>query len=115
MEVKKCVSMTKENLNEDTINCALKTLTGKWKLRIIWEIAARESIRFNELERSLEGISSLVLTRRLKELVDYKIVERKQFNEIPPHVEYSITKFGESLCPILHMLESLGKEIEAQK
>ncbi|WP_297517951.1 helix-turn-helix domain-containing protein [uncultured Clostridium sp.] len=102
----------KETLDEDTINLALKTLTGKWKLKIIWEISYQECIRFNQLERRLEGISSLMLTRRLKELVDLKIVHREQFNEIPPRVEYSLTHLGLTLCPVLHMLDELGQKLK---
>ncbi|MGL5069575.1 MAG: winged helix-turn-helix transcriptional regulator [Sarcina sp.] len=108
LEVKK----KKETLDEDTINLALKTLTGKWKLKIIWEISYHDSIRFNDLERKLDGISSLMLTRRLKELVDLKIIQRKQFNEIPPRVEYSLTPLGLNLCPVLHMLDKLGQNLK---
>lgn len=105
----------KEMLNEDTINFALKLLAGKWKLKIMWEISYQKSIRFNELERRLDGISSLMLTRRLKELAEHNIITRKQFNEVPPHVEYSLTKLGSSICPVLHMLEDLGNEILEDK
>ena len=66
------------------------------------EIWKNESIRFNQLEKNVDGISSLMLTRCLRELVEYKIIERKQFNEIPPHVEYSLTEIGKSICPIKH-------------
>lgn len=102
-------------LSEDKINTALKTLAGKWKLKIIWEISYEDSVRFNELERRLDGISSLMLTRRLKELIESGIVRREQFSEIPPRVEYSLTELGYKLCPVLHMLEDLGKEIEDKK
>lgn len=102
----------KEKLNEDIINIALKTLTGKWKLRIIWEISYGNGIRFNELERKLDGISSIMLTKRLRELVDSGIVHREQFNEIPPRVEYSLTELGLKLCPALHMLEEVGYMIK---
>lgn len=105
------VAKEKKYLNEDVINVALKVLTGKWKLKILWEISVEDSIRFNELERRLEGISSLMLTRRLKELVEANIVSRKQFNEVPPHVEYSLTELGYSICPVLHMLEELGYKV----
>lgn len=101
----------KELLCEDKINKALNVLSGKWKLKIIWEISYQKSIRFNELERRLNGISSLMLTRRLKELIEVGIIYRKQFNEIPPRVEYSLTPKGYKLCPLLHMLEDLGKTL----
>lgn len=102
----------KKKLNEDIINIALETLTGKWKLRIIWEISYGNGIRFNELERRLDGISSIMLTKRLKELADSGIIHREQFNEIPPRVEYSLTELGKKLCPVLHMLEDVGYMIK---
>lgn len=77
------------------------------------EVSYQDSIRFNELERRLEGISSLMLTRRLKELIDAGMVHREQYNEIPPRVEYSLTKRGLSLCPVLHMLEEIGNDIKS--
>ena len=102
----------KEHLNEEIINLALKTLTGKWKLKILWAVPYESSIRFNELERRLDGISSLMLTRRLKELVSSGILHREQYNEVPIRVEYKMTDIGLKLCPILHMLEELGYLIE---
>lgn len=102
----------KRKLNEDIINIALETLTGKWKLKIIWEISYGNGIRFNELERKLNGISSIMLTKRLRELVDSGIVHREQYNEIPPRVEYSLTDLGIKLCPVLHMLEEVGYNIK---
>ena len=52
-----------------------------------------------------------MLTPSLKELIEHKLVDRKQFNEIPPRVEYSLTELGKSLCPVLHSLESFGYKL----
>ena len=89
-------------------NCPLEQvaniLGGKWKLKIIWTIYTQKVIRFNDLKRKLPGITDLMLAKILKGLVADNIVSRKQFNEIPPHVEYSLTengiKFVESLSEI---------------
>lgn len=66
------------------VKYALDLLNGKWKLRILWELNQQESIRFNELQRRLDGISSVMLSKSLDELEQYKIVDRRQYNEIPP-------------------------------
>ncbi|MBS6503437.1 MAG: helix-turn-helix transcriptional regulator [Clostridium sp.] len=104
----------KKEINEEDVKYALDILSGKWKLKIMIEIWKNESIRFNQLEKNVDGISSLMLTRCLRELVEYKIIERKQFNEIPPHVEYSLTKIGKSICPIIHSLEEWGNKVKSE-
>ena len=81
---------------------ALDILGGKWKLKIIWTIFRFKVIRFNQLKRELLGITDLMLTKILKLLVENNIVQRTQFNEIPPHVEYSLTENG------LQLVESLS-------
>lgn len=80
---------------------ALDILGGKWKLKIIWTIFRFKVIRFNQLKRELPGITDLMLTKILKLLVENNIVQRTQFNEIPPHVEYSLTENGLQLVKSL--------------
>ncbi|WP_300259782.1 winged helix-turn-helix transcriptional regulator [Clostridium sp.] len=101
----------KSNINEKYIEHALNVLSGKWKLKVLWEVYSYDSIRFNQLQKNVEGISSLMLTRVLKDLIDNKLLVRTQFNEVPPHVEYSLTDLGKSLCPIIRLLEGFGKSI----
>lgn len=93
------------------IKYALNILNGKWKLQIMWEISKFGTIRFNELQRNLDGISSIMLSRSLSELSEYNLVLRKQYNEIPPRVEYTLTDLGKSLCPVLHALEDWGYKV----
>lgn len=77
---------------------------GKWKLRILWILSQSDYVRFNALKRELDGITDLMLTKSLKELVSANVVKRVQYNEIPPRVEYSLTENGlkliEALVPI---------------
>ena len=80
---------------------AFDILGGKWKVKLIWIIYEHKTIRFNQLKRELSGITDLMLAKILKSLVAEKIVRREQFNEIPPHVEYSLTDNG------LKLVESL--------
>ncbi|GAA0069969.1 helix-turn-helix domain-containing protein [Clostridium sardiniense] len=96
---------------EFAIKYALNILNGKWKLQIMWEISKLGTIRFNELQRNLDGISSIMLSRSLTELGEHNLVSRKQYNEIPPRVEYTLTDLGKSLCPVLHALEDWGYKV----
>jgi len=64
--------------------------------------------RFGILSRSIEGISKNMLTRELRDLEAQKIINRKIFPEIPPRVEYSLTKKGETLLPVFEKLNQWG-------
>lgn len=90
------------------IRYALSLLNGKWKLLIIRELSLRGTLRFNELQRSISGISSVMLSRSLEELEQNKIVSRRQYSEIPPRVEYSLTELGEGITPALKALGDWG-------
>lgn len=90
------------------VQYALDLLNGKWKLRIIWELSQRGTVRFNELQKYLGGISSVMLSKSLNELEKHKIVNRKQYNEIPPKVEYSLTSLGKEINPAFNTLAEWG-------
>lgn len=92
------------------VKYALDLLNGKWKLRIIWELNQQEIIRFNELQRRLTGISSVMLSKTLEELERNKIINRRQYNEIPPKVEYSLTDLGKAIEPALQALGNWGSK-----
>jgi len=94
---------------ECPVKYALNILNGKWKMQIIWEMNQQEYIRFNDLQRKLEGISSVMLSKKLKELQDFKIINRFQYNEVPPHVEYQLTELGKAILPSLINLGDWGK------
>jgi len=66
-------------------------------------------MRFNQILRSLR-INSKTLSIRLSELVDYGIVEKKFFPEIPPRTEYNLTEKGRDLISVLHEMELWGKK-----
>lgn len=96
------------------VKFALGLVSGKWKLRILWELNQQEVIRFNELQRRLNGISSVMLSRSLEELEQHHIVDRRQYNEIPPRVEYSLTELGKAIDPALQALGAWGSQAYAQ-
>jgi DNA-binding HxlR family transcriptional regulator len=94
----------KEIINFSTENCpvgyAFKAVEGKWKLPALWVLCKNGTLRYNELKKAL-GISNMVLTNTLRELEEFGLVNRIQYNEIPPRVEYSLTEVGMKLMPAL--------------
>lgn len=91
------------------LDAVLDVIGGKWKTLILWELR-EEPRRFGELRRLVEGISEKVLIQQLRELEADGIVHRRQYNQIPPKVEYSLTSFGESLNAALLPLCEWGEE-----
>jgi DNA-binding HxlR family transcriptional regulator len=88
---------------------ALEIIGGKWRLPIIWELSAQESIRYNELKRRLSGITNIMLTRALQGLEEHNLVIRVAHNQIPPRVEYSLTESCKQLLPALEIINQWGK------
>ena len=79
-------------------------LGGKWKILILWYVAAYRVQRFGELRRRLEGITHSTLTRQLRELEEDGFLHREVYQEIPPRVEYSLTDKGRSALPLLQSI-----------
>ena len=90
-----------------SITYAMKVTGGKWKPVILYRLYKGIN-RFGILNRSIEGISKNMLTQQLREMELHKIINRKIYAEIPPKVEYSLTKKGESLLPIFKSLADWG-------
>ncbi len=99
--------MYKPKLDKD-IRCPLEygldIFGGKWDSRIICVLAAKETLRYNELRRELTDITDTVLAASLKSLIKNEIVSRKSYDEVPPKVEYSLTEKGASVVPILQSI-----------
>lgn len=74
---------------------------GKWKLRIIYMLAFHEILRYGELKRLLTPITHKMLSAQLKELERDGLVHRKEYQQIPPKVEYSLTQMGRDLKPVV--------------
>jgi len=80
------------------LEAALAVIGGKWKFLILWTLANGGAKRFGELRRAVAGISEKMLIQELKEMELDGIVTRKDFREVPPRVEYSLTSFGTDLA-----------------
>ena len=83
---------------------------GRWKLAILCALATNGSTRFNQLVAELEPITPTTLTRQLRELERDGLITRKQFNEIPPRVEYAATEAAITLKPVLRTIADWVEE-----
>lgn len=87
----------------------LELISGKWRTHIIYELCKKPSCRFGELKKAVPRITNTMLTNTLRDLEGLGIVHREQFNEIPPHVEYSLTEKGKALLPVFTELAKWGE------
>ncbi|MDT8719323.1 helix-turn-helix transcriptional regulator [Clostridium sp. 19966] len=94
---------------------AVKVIDGKWKLPILWVLSKNGTLRYNELKKSIEGITNMMLSTSLKELEQEGIINRFQYNEMPPHVDYCLSETGKKLLPVLDELAKYGEELLKSK
>ncbi|WUO26508.1 helix-turn-helix transcriptional regulator [Streptomyces sp. NBC_00287] len=90
------------------VDAAMDVIGGKWKVLILWALAVRPH-RFGELRRELHGVTEKVLAAHLRELEADGIVHREEYDEVPPHVEYSLTPKGVTLNAALEPLGVWGQ------
>jgi DNA-binding HxlR family transcriptional regulator len=105
---------TKSELPECPVATTVSMIGSKWKLLIMRNLLARPW-RFNELQRSLEGISQKVLTDCLRSMEKDGIIVRTVYAEVPPRVEYSLSELGESMRPILESMQAWGTNYQNLK
>jgi len=101
----------KANHVDDVICPVARTaeiISGKWTLLIIRDLASGVK-RFNQLERSLHGISPKTLSERLRSLEEEGVIVRQTFAEVPPRVEYSLTEKGYDLVGVIESMRGFGK------
>lgn len=99
--------LTKEELPECPVATTVQLIGSKWKLLILRNLLQRPW-RFNELKRSLDGISQKVLTDSLRSMEEDGLITRTVYPEVPPHVEYALSETGESMRPLLMAMQSWG-------
>ncbi|MBU3014857.1 helix-turn-helix transcriptional regulator [Poseidonibacter lekithochrous] len=105
---KKINQNIEEKIEKCPVETALDVLAGKWKILILWYLRA-ETKRFNELQKSLPRTTQKMLIQKLRELEKDGIVHREVYPVVPPKVEYSLTKYGETLKPIIKQLYLWGE------
>src|SRR5882672_9745796 len=111
-------AMTRKNKDSELRLCPAigfsQIVGGKYKLRILWALNTR-SHRYGEIRRSLlkgtlgKAVTPRVLSRELKELRQRGLIDRKQFDVVPPKVEYTLTERGKGLVPVLHAIVNWGR------
>ncbi len=82
---------------------------GKWKVDVIYLLLTNEKLRYKEIHRGFNGVSHKVLTEKLLELKNDKLVAKKIYPTAPLKVEYSITAKGRQLTKLLKVLEDMGE------
>lgn len=102
----------KNELPDCPVATTVELIGSKWKLLIIRNLSERPW-RFNELKRSLDGISQKVLTDSLRSMEADGIVTRTAYEEVPPRVEYSLSKLGQSLQPIIDAMLEFGMKYKS--
>lgn len=105
-------SDSNENLSDNQepfFDYTLSIISGKWKLLIIYHLSKNGTIRYNELQRLLGKITYKTLSSTLKEMQNDGLVHRKEYPQIPPKVEYSLTEKGQSLWPIIQEMCQWGE------
>jgi DNA-binding HxlR family transcriptional regulator len=101
----------------EEFNCPVGITTGivggKWKPLILFYLQTRTQ-RFSELHRLIPDTTKKMLTQRLRELERDGIIRRKVYAQVPPRVEYSLTRHGQSLRPLLELMSAWGKRHRAR-
>ena len=88
----------------------LSMIGGKWRLVLLYWLVEAQPVRFNELQRKIGTITYKALSRELKEMEADGLVRRKEYPQVPPKVEYSLTERGKSLVEVLKGLCAWGRE-----
>lgn len=99
-----------ENISDTDFGYTLSLISGKYKLVIIYWLSMHQNVmRYSELKKCLGNISHKTLSSTLKEMERDELIIRKEYPQIPPKVEYSLSEVGKSLVPILIAMCDWGK------
>lgn len=102
--VEKTPPPTETETSLKPLEYALSVVGGKWKIRILWTLRGGESLRYGEIKQQIFSITDMMLSQSLRELAASGMIVRRQFQQIPPKVEYCITQNGLDLIPSLESL-----------
>ena len=103
----------KANFEDTGFSYTLSLISGKHKMVILYCLMEFEVVRFNELKRYLKNVSDKTLSNNLKELEADCLIIRKEYPQIPPKVEYSLSDRGRSLMDVLDQLCIWGEKHRA--
>src|ERR1700681_3176930 len=94
----------RETCTAQDVEAALRLLEGRWKLVILFHLFGGKVRRFSDLERAIPKITQKMLGQQLRRMELDGIVARKAYPVVPPRVEYSLTAWGQTLCPALEAI-----------
>ncbi len=103
------------SLTDTPFGYTLSMIGGKWRLVILYWLVEYETLRFNELQRKIGTITYKTLSTQLKEMESDGLLIRKEYPQIPPKVEYSLSAKGRSLFPIMEAMCQWGTEHNTSK
>jgi len=92
------------------VEATVSLIGGKWKCVILWHLHTEGTLRFSELRRRIPGVTQRTMTNQLRELEADGLVHREVYPQVPPKVEYSLTRMGRGLGPVLMALKAWGDE-----
>lgn len=101
--------LSSEAREDCPVRRTLELLSGKWRTHVIYSLCKQPTSRFGELKKANPRITNTMLTNTLRDLERLGIVHREQYNEIPPHVEYSLTEKGRELLPVFFEMAKWGE------
>lgn len=104
----------KSNFEDTGFSYALSLISGKYKMVILYCLMEFEIVRYNELKRYIKSISHKTLSTSLKELEKDDLIIRKEYPQIPPKVEYSLSDKGQSLMKIIRPIMCMGRRTQGQ-
>ena len=90
-----------------------RVLQGKWAIVVLYHLSTGTK-RFHELEKRMPEVTRTILTRQLRQLEQDRLIHRKVFAEVPPHVEYSLTEIGSKFQRVLDEIEVFGLDYIAE-
>ncbi|MDD3224112.1 MAG: helix-turn-helix domain-containing protein [Clostridium sp.] len=93
-----------------SISYTLSAVGGRWKWLILYKLFKNKILRYGEIKKNIPSITHKMLSQQLKELQSEELINRKEYYQIPPKVEYSLTKKGETLIPILELMAEWGQK-----
>lgn len=102
--MKKLIVYTSESC---PMRAACTILEGKWKVPTLYVLCQNGTLRYNELRKAL-GVTNMMLSNTLKQMEEDGLINRVQYNEVPPRVEYSLTELAEELIPVIDQFAQWG-------
>jgi DNA-binding HxlR family transcriptional regulator len=103
-----------KSVRDTPFGYTLSLISGKWKMIILYWLVEYPSVRYNELQRLLGTISFKTMSAQLKELEADELIIRKEYPQIPPKVEYSLSEKGKSLYPVMEAICQWGEQNQPQ-